>query len=430
VANDNDSTTRLGRLAGMRRFRWQIALLITVYTIVVYGALYLQTQRMLEDQLRAQGASYFDLVKQTRAWSSNYGGVWVVKTHGVETNEYLTEIGIPADIKTESGAELTLRNPAAMTVEISELTEEESGVSFHLTGIDPINPANNPDAWEESSLEQLESGDMSYAETIDRSMSPNVYRYMEALIVDETCIGCHREGYELATLQGAVTVNIPTETVDAQLRQTGIVLALLGLVTLGLGVGASQLLVNQLQRRLDTANEILSTMAVTDELTGLANRRSAFEGLAHEFSRSKRSGEPMSVIVIDIDHFKSVNDRHGHAVGDAVLRAIADRMNESTREYDILGRIGGEEFLVIAPQTSLEAATALANRILERVRSEPVSAHDLELTLTLSAGVSVIGDSDERGDTLVARADDAMYVAKNAGRDCVKTQADLEFRPW
>jgi hypothetical protein len=278
MADGADTSTPIGRLAGMRTFRWQIAVLIVVYTIVVYGALYLQTQRMLQDQLRVQGASYFDLVKQTRAWNSGYGGVWVLKTHGVETNEYLEQIGIPADILTESGTELTLRNPAAMTIEISELTEEESGVSFHLTSDEPINPENAPDSWESSSLQQLESGSAEYAETIDRSVTPNVYRYMEPLVVDESCIACHGQEYELSTRQGAVTVNIPTETADAQLRQTGIVLGVLGVITLLLGIGASQILVNQLQGRLSAANQILSDMAITDELTELANRRAVSLG--------------------------------------------------------------------------------------------------------------------------------------------------------
>jgi diguanylate cyclase (GGDEF)-like protein len=260
--------------------------------------------------------------------------------------------------------------------------------------------------------------------TIENGADGSFYRYMEPLEVDATCVGCHAD-YELGSVRGAVSINIPMDEVDQQLQQTGVTLIGFAVVTLGLAVGASQLFVNRLQRKMDEASEAISEMAVTDELTDLPNRRATLERLAEEFSRAKRTLEPLSVIIVDIDHFKGINDRHGHAVGDAVLREVADRMRESIREYDVAGRIGGEEFLIISPATGLEAATGVADRVIEELRAEPVNVGDLVLNVTSSAGVGTIRSSDERGDVLLARADDALYVAKEAGRDRVRTQNHL-----
>ena len=428
TSTDAQEVSLVGKLAGMRTFRIQMAVLVIIYTVVVYGALYLQSQRLLNDSLQNQAASYFDLVKHTRAWNSGYGGVWVEKGPGVETNQFLYDLGVDADIVTEDGTVLTLRNPSPMTSEISMITHKESGVAFNLVSTDALNPANEPDIWEAEALDQLEDPDVSFVETVDRTGEPAIYRYMEALIVNESCLGCHgEENYDLGDVRGGVSVNIPMDYVDEQLNQTAQILGILTLLTLGVAIGASQFLVTRLQSRLDEANFRLSKMAITDELTGLANRRATMSRLSEEFSRSKRTDHPLSVISIDVDHFKRINDRYGHAVGDAVLIEIANRMSATVRKYDLLGRIGGEEFAIISPETDQDDARHLAERILESMRDSTISVHDrgLELSLTVSAGVATISGDDERADVLVARSDDALYCAKNEGRDRVCTEDEL-----
>ncbi len=426
VANSAKSNGLVSRIAGMRTFKIQLAALVFLYTVIVYGALYYQNQRAFSGLLRTQGESYAQLVKSTRTWNSDMGGVWVVKRDGVDTNPYLEHIGIPADLKTEAGTELTLRNPSAMTQEISKITEAGNGVFFHLVSGVVLNPENSPDAWEESALDTLENTNAQFAETIESIDGRRYYRYMSPLAVDKTCLACHQaEGYTEGDLRGGITINIPLDKVDEQLRSSNMLLGGLVVVTLVLSVGASQWFVDRFSIRLDAANEKLSEMAVTDDLTGLANRRALFDRLGEEFSRSKRTGIPVSVIELDIDYFKQINDRYGHGVGDEVLREIAERMSASLRGYDMLGRVGGEEFLVVSPNTDLAPGTALAERMLDTIRSEPFSISDLELKVTMSAGVSTIQDSDVRADDLVARADDALYAAKRAGRNCVRTQEDL-----
>jgi len=169
-------------------------------------------------------------------------------------------------------------------------------------------------------------------------------------------------------------------------------------------------------------HERLEVAATTDELTGIANRRVVMERLAVEFSRSARSHESMALLMIDIDHFKAFNDQFGHAVGDQVLKMVARCLQESVRPYDLVGRIGGEEFLVIAPGLELLEAEQMAERLRRSVGGVPLlSVAGTPTTVTLSVGVAVSGDHTQVADQLLAHADEALYQAKRRGRNTVST---------
>jgi diguanylate cyclase (GGDEF)-like protein len=166
-----------------------------------------------------------------------------------------------------------------------------------------------------------------------------------------------------------------------------------------------------LQRRL---NEL----ARTDALTGLHNRRELEQRIAEEMSRSRRHARPLSVVIGDLDHFKRVNDEYGHAVGDDVLRAVGERMRGSLRAEDLAVRWGGEEFLLLLPDTDLENAVRVADKIRLTIADRPVICGDRSVGVTISFGVAQLG-KDEAVADLVRRADDAMYRAKSEGRDRV-----------
>lgn len=165
---------------------------------------------------------------------------------------------------------------------------------------------------------------------------------------------------------------------------------------------------------LQTAN--LERSASTDELTGLANRAVARDALHREIERSRRSGSPVSVALLDIDHFKAVNDLHGHAAGDTALRRVAALLADECRGADLPARYGGEEFIVVMPDTGLEAAQALADRLRKRVE---LGTLGYPAPLTVSAGVSTLVGSDTGIDDVLAAADAALYEAKDAGRNRV-----------
>ena len=160
-------------------------------------------------------------------------------------------------------------------------------------------------------------------------------------------------------------------------------------------------------------------LARTDGLTSLANRRTADERLRHETDRAARYRRPLSIVLIDIDHFKSVNDRFGHHMGDAVLIKVAQQLLKSIRRIDLCARWGGEEFLIILPDTDAEGARVVAERIAEALRSLPPFDGGPD-KVTASLGVASFRVSDD-SDGFVRRADETMYRAKNTGRDRVET---------
>jgi two-component system chemotaxis response regulator CheY len=167
---------------------------------------------------------------------------------------------------------------------------------------------------------------------------------------------------------------------------------------------------------LEAATDTIMRLARIDELTGLHNRRSFNEIFALALSAAHRYGHPLSLISIDLDHFKSVNDTFGHSVGDLVLKEFSKLILEMVREEDVAARWGGEEFIILLSHSACEDAVALAERIRSRFEHNPGSA--TSLALTASFGVAQL-QYGEREDDLIRRADDALYRAKHEGRNRV-----------
>lgn len=165
------------------------------------------------------------------------------------------------------------------------------------------------------------------------------------------------------------------------------------------------------------ANQRLARIAAYDGLTGLFNQRQFARSLGVELLRAERMGQPASLIITDLDRFKSVNDTHGHAVGDDVLAAVARDVVSCVRPFDVPCRIGGEEFAVILPQTGKDQAVAVARRICSHVA---LTAHEGLPEVTVSCGVATYPDDADAIRLLTTRADGAMYAAKRAGRNAVR----------
>lgn len=177
--------------------------------------------------------------------------------------------------------------------------------------------------------------------------------------------------------------------------------------------------IEDITQRARLAHE-LQRQATTDHLTGIANRRSLMERIASEFDRFRRHPElHCTLLALDLDHFKLVNDRWGHAAGDAVLVRVAQCMRETTRQHDVVGRSGGEEFMVLLPDTNADEAMALAERLRARIAGSPVRHADRDLAVTVSIGVSSMQAGDLSADEVMARADRALYRAKHANRNQV-----------
>jgi len=157
--------------------------------------------------------------------------------------------------------------------------------------------------------------------------------------------------------------------------------------------------------------------SITDSLTGLNNRRHLMTLAEQEYQRARRFDRPLSIIMLDIDHFKSLNDTHGHATGDQVLAEVGRRLRSSVRAIDVAGRYGGEEFLLVLPETALPGAGLLGERLRRAMANNPIATVAGPLSITMSLGVATTGANVPDVATLIANADSALYAAKQAGRN-------------
>lgn len=193
-------------------------------------------------------------------------------------------------------------------------------------------------------------------------------------------------------------------------------------------IGAGERIV-RLHEQLETANTALKRLAQTDFLTQVYNRSAIVHRLEEELSRSARTNAPLAVFLLDVDHFKRVNDNHGHAAGDQVLIEVAHRLKEQCRSYDVTGRYGGEEFVVIAPGPRRNEIDLVGERIREAISHTPFLADGAELVVTASIGGIWIGPGATASvDVVLKRADELLYEAKRAGRNRV-VSAGLSDEP-
>jgi diguanylate cyclase (GGDEF)-like protein len=170
------------------------------------------------------------------------------------------------------------------------------------------------------------------------------------------------------------------------------------------------------QHMMQDLNQALKEASMRDALTGLANRRLLMERLKEESERTSRHGRQYVLAMLDVDHFKQVNDDHGHDAGDQVLIELARTMEGELRDYDLCGRWGGEEFLILLPEASLSEALSVVERVRHAIRSRPIRIGEVTLSITSSVGLTQ-HQPGESISTTINRADAALFEAKRAGRD-------------
>jgi diguanylate cyclase (GGDEF)-like protein len=175
--------------------------------------------------------------------------------------------------------------------------------------------------------------------------------------------------------------------------------------------------------------EAIYEMVARDGLTGIFNRRKLYEEGTRELARAQRHGRALSVVLLDLDHFKLVNDQHGHLVGDAALKQVTARLGPLVRTEEIFARIGGEEFVVLCPETDVERATVLAEKLRGLCASSPFDCGGIAVPLTCSVGVAGLTPAMTGLEDLLRAADRALYRAKNDGRDRVRIAGEVEDAP-
>lgn len=368
----------------------------------------------------AQGRAAFAVIRAARHWNAATDGVYVPVTPEIQPNPYLD---VPhREITDNLGRELTRINPAYMTRQISEVLAG-SDVGMRITSLKPLNYKNKPDDWEREFLLSMEqTGELERVERVgDR------YRYMAGLNIVHSCLPCHEKyGYKVGDLRGGISFSRDNEHMERliapMLKRVDqmhlwvwgvLVLSACTLASLALRFWVRLLGSQSIQQRL-------KTLVDTDYLTGVLSRRELMRRLKQEVDRVQRFGTPLAVLMIDIDHFKRVNDQYGHAKGDQVLVDIAQALKLELRKVDSIGRYGGEEFTVILPNTHPADAQGLAERLLDKVRSLRIRIEaDQSIRVTVSIGLANTGDMAQpvQAESLLAASDLALYSAKSSGRD-------------
>jgi diguanylate cyclase (GGDEF)-like protein len=403
-----------------RPFLVSLCLFLSLVVAGIFFFLYTQTNNLLIQRVREQAITYSDLIMHTKSWNFDYGGVYVEKKRGTESNIYLKQLGINPDVQAESGRVFTVRNHAIMIDEISRLSERRDGTRFRNVSLTPLNPSNTPDSFEQAALGAFNGNAREYYRIQRTNGQPPVFRYALPLYTEQTCLECHSNGInKIGSVLGVTSISIPMATLEKETGRNRLITIAAATVTIGLLIAVVCLLTWKLMIRLDETQKHLMVMATTDSLTGLANRRQIMKRLDEEYERSSRQGTPLCVATLDIDHFKQINDTYGHPFGDQVLREIAQRMQQSVRRYDIVGRIGGEEFLVVSPGSSLQDTVTMTERLREDVSSSGISMGTSTVHVTISAGVALLGPADNSVGSILKRADTALYKAKHSGRNRV-----------
>jgi len=400
-------------------FAVEVGIAMGVFTTLVFIGIFWRTIDLVQASAREQATSYIDLITNARTWNAMHGGVWVVKGPDAQTNPYLRRLGVEPDTSTVSGTQLTLRNPAVMTTEMSRIADESGTVRFRLTSLELINPANAPDAWERSVLLGFQT-DRAEVSTTEDGPDGHILRVMRPLVVEPGCLTCHAaQGYKVGDVRGAISLSMPLTSMDRSIAQGGLALFGIYLLVMAAAGAVGYWLISRMASRIERSESALQVLATTDPLTGIPNRRTVLHRLEEELARAERLSGVLGVIELDIDHFKLVNDTHGHPAGDEVLREIASRITSALREYDVAGRIGGEEFLVVAPDMDSESLAALAERLRACTKGSPIQHESAEIVVTISVGATLSRPGDT-AETIFARADLALYAAKEAGRNRVE----------
>lgn len=186
------------------------------------------------------------------------------------------------------------------------------------------------------------------------------------------------------------------------------------------GEAAYCLVLRDISDKRDTVDQRRKS-AFCDHLTGVANRRAFFEAAELELTRNRRTPRPIALVLFDADHFKQINDRHGHPAGDCVLRQLGAALSLTFRQVDVVARVGGEEFAVLLPSSTLDGAAAVAERLRRLVESQPVTCDGVSIAYTVSAGIAAVDAGEAIDlDTLIKRADRALYAAKANGRNRIE----------
>lgn len=398
-----------------------ISLVSTILIVAIFWGFYSRTTALIQDQLLHEARAFFQEIVQTRQWVINQKGVYVKMRADTRPDPNLENIaGLKTSITDQDGERYVLHNHAVVTRMISALAQKEQNFTINITSLNPLDPDNKPNNFERSALEKFEAGLQEYYRMEESPTGPT-FHFMAPLITQQECLQCHAaQGYKVGDIRGGISISIPAQGVIDELASARIYMIIAAISVLAMLLSAIIYISQHFVKSLEESENLLVELATTDSLTGILNRGEGIRRIQQEISRSLRVRQALSIILVDIDHFKKINDNFGHQVGDRVLKAIAANLAATLRNYDIICRYGGEEFLIMLPTTELNEALETAERLRFVIAKNSTETEGGKfIKLTISLGVSSLQEGDSL-DGLVYRADNALYIAKEEGRDQVQ----------
>ena len=368
----------------------------------------------LEDLMYLKAEMLYDNTWALQSWVGGHSGVYVVVPADYQSSPLLA-MQPEHRVLTPGGRHLALVNTTVLMEGITDQSAAQRNARVRLTSQEPLNPDHQPAEWEHKGLEALASGQPSWAELIDKS-EQQAYRFMRPMHLQENCLSCHRYDAAAGDMVGAISVHLDvSEDFAVHAKAEQVMFLSYGAIWLVGLVGLTMT-----GHRWKGLLHALRQAATCDPLTGLWNRRELMRKLEHEMARSARYGHPLAVIMLDIDHFKQVNDTHGHQAGDQVLKELAGLIQATVRHSDLVARYGGEEILVLCPETDGGVASQLAERIRRHVEGATIVTPSARIQVTVSLGVAAYPELPT-GTDLIQAADATMYRAKQSGRNRVCT---------
>jgi len=400
-------------LALITMISWTVCILLSA------GWSIMQHEEEVHGILREIGRTSIESDKLYRLWNSRSGGVYVPVTKTTQPNDYLTpEMAPNRDLVISPNLTLTMINPAYMTRQVNELAREKNTVSGHITSLNPVNPKNMADSWEQKALVAVEQGAASYSETVVIE-GKEYFRMLLPVKAEKPCLRCHAyQGYKEGDLRGGISVSLPVAEFHDQASSgdqsifighsviwaIGLAGILVGYVALARGEAARV-----------AAEKQISAMAHFDKLTGLVNRNLFQDRLTHALIMAKRQKDKVVLLYVDLDRFKPINDVFGHGAGDRVLQEVGKRLLGAARESDTVARVGGDEFAIVLQDIDDKQQAALLARKIISSMQEPFVVEGRECFVGASIGISCFPDDGEDMGTLMKKADAAMYHVKNEG---------------
>ncbi len=377
---------------------------------------------------RVLGETYIQLLPVWQGWKGNNAAL------------YATEDGsVPKDDSVRFPDGTTLRRLPfhAAFRELAEKSGQNGAPAFRLTALQPKNISHAPDDFERRALEKMAAS--AAAPRPEWRESERSIRVLIPLSAESRCLSCHGiQTKGVGKLLGGISVTVPRPEIGAERRNVLLAGAALLIVMLGLILGGLRLIAKRHRDLLEALEEAeeggisperLEELSRLDPLTGAYTRTAFLDLLDRELARARRHSLPISVAVIEADHLKTINDRYGRKMGDAVLQHIALVLKAEVRGYDVVGRTSGIKFTLVLAQAELQGAVEKLERLREMIGNTPIELGKTRTPATISAGLAQLRNVKESTDSLLSRADAALANAKANGRNRIEADDMFRIRP-